>query len=74
MTLDQNTLVDEMTKWRRDLHAYPEFGFRSAGLPLLSLRSLDRRLSVQKSLRGCRIGLGYAVAVDVAPVDHPAVA
>ncbi|KFC63288.1 N-acetyl-L,L-diaminopimelate deacetylase [Bosea sp. LC85] len=26
-TLDQNTLEREMTGWRRDLHAHPEFGF-----------------------------------------------
>ena len=26
-TLDQNTLIAEMTAWRRDLHAHPEFGF-----------------------------------------------
>ncbi len=25
--LDHNTLVAEMTAWRRDLHAHPEFGF-----------------------------------------------
>lgn len=25
--LDQKTLIDEMTAWRRDLHAHPEFGF-----------------------------------------------
>src|ERR1700722_1145608 len=41
MTLDQNTLVDEMTEWRRDLHAHPEFGFeerRTAALVAAKLR------------------------------------
>src|SRR6202035_4414167 len=41
MTLDQNTLVDEMTKWRRDLHAHPEFGFeehRTAAFVAAKLR------------------------------------
>lgn len=27
MTIDLDTLVQEMTGWRRDLHAHPEFGF-----------------------------------------------
>ena len=27
MTVDTNALQKEMTRWRRDLHAYPEFGF-----------------------------------------------
>ncbi|MFC5394058.1 M20 aminoacylase family protein [Bosea vestrisii] len=27
MTIDPDTLVQEMTGWRRDLHAHPEFGF-----------------------------------------------
>ncbi len=27
MTIDKNTLHMEMTAWRRDLHAHPEFGF-----------------------------------------------
>ncbi|PSJ63088.1 M20 aminoacylase family protein [Pseudaminobacter soli (ex Li et al. 2025)] len=27
MTVDKNALVGEMTAWRRDLHAHPEFGF-----------------------------------------------
>ena len=39
--LHQNTLVDEMTKWRRDLHAHPEFGFeerRTAAFVAAKLR------------------------------------
>ena len=27
MTIDTDTFVQEMTGWRRDLHAHPEFGF-----------------------------------------------
>lgn len=27
MTIDRDALQTEMTAWRRDLHAYPEFGF-----------------------------------------------
>ena len=27
MTIDLDTLVQDMTAWRRDLHAHPEFGF-----------------------------------------------
>ncbi|EJZ18998.1 M20 family metallopeptidase (plasmid) [Rhizobium sp. Pop5] len=27
MSIDRNALNDEMTAWRRDLHAHPEFGF-----------------------------------------------
>ncbi|MBN9056406.1 MAG: amidohydrolase, partial [Rhizobiales bacterium] len=27
MTIDRNALHAEMTAWRRDLHAHPEFGF-----------------------------------------------
>ena len=41
MTLDQNILVNEMTNWRRDLHAYPEFGFeerRTAAFVAAKLR------------------------------------
>lgn len=41
MTLDENSLVDEMTNWRRDLHAHPEFGFeerRTAAFVAAKLR------------------------------------
>jgi hippurate hydrolase len=42
MTHDQDTLTPEMTAWRRDLHAHPEFGFeerRTGALVAERLRS-----------------------------------
>ncbi len=41
MTIDLNTLAHEMTAWRRDLHAHPEFGFeerRTAAFVAAKLR------------------------------------
>ena len=49
MTLDQNTLVDEMTKCRRDLHAYPEFGFE------------ERRTAAYVAAKLREFGLGEVV-------------
>jgi hippurate hydrolase len=51
MTLDPSALVQEMTAWRRDLHAHPEFGFE------------ERRTSAFVAAKLREFGLDVAEAV-----------
>ncbi|WP_406872300.1 amidohydrolase [Aminobacter sp. P9b] len=49
--LDQKTLIAEMTAWRRDLHAHPEFGFEEKRTSAFVARKL-REFGIDEVVEG----------------------
>ena len=49
--LDPDALVAEMTGWRRDLHAHPEFGFAEARM-MMRNGSGEELVEARKRQRG----------------------